>query len=436
MADFETKLRWLSERGDPVGAEELIERIEADLAGVPLVVVAKRREGRAMTKTQQPPTATPRKRYRGPALAVAIFVAVLVLPALYLAFSGESDPVADTQPTPTTVAPEAEIMTDLEVIEAGVAAVYSGDADRAVELFDLSDRDDEAIRQEAAYQAAIGGQLTLNCRELDTPGVFSCRTPYHNAMTDAIHHRDSGDTNRVVVEDGVIRAFGFPEHTFIALQMGTFLAMEGRYEGYENCVFGPFPEFCATIQMESLDSWIEWRQSLEPAALVEFAVESWYEGDCMSARHVSDFAASDCQLSADTPNQTMEYESILGAEVSVDGCEEATGGSLEQSRLTCEVHYSNAMSIAVGKPPSVTVREFTVYTNTGVIHLPDDRGPWYTFEYPEDTELRESFRLFAEAGAVQDEFAEAGCANLRTPECADLIMDNLDDWAAWYETNS
>ena len=51
MADFETKLHWLSERGDPVGAEELIERIEADLAGDPLVVVNKRREGTLMTKT-------------------------------------------------------------------------------------------------------------------------------------------------------------------------------------------------------------------------------------------------------------------------------------------------------------------------------------------------------------------------------------------------
>ncbi len=55
---------------------------------------------------------------------------------------------------------------------------------------------------------------------------------------------------------------------------------------------------------------------------------------------------------------------------------------------------------------------------------------------PEDTELREAFRVFAEGGELQVDYAAANCANARTPDCAQLIMDNLDDWAAWYETNS
>jgi hypothetical protein len=55
--------------------------------------------------------------------------------------------------------------------------------------------------------------------------------------------------------------------------------------------------------------------------------------------------------------------------------------------------------------------------------------------YPEDIDLRQSFRLFAESGDLQDEYAAADCANARTPECANLVMENLDEWAVWYETN-
>ena len=431
MADFETKLRWLGERGNPVGAEELIERIEADLAGDPLVVVAKRREGTLMTKTQQPPTTNQPGRFRGAAWAIAAFVAVLTVAGLYLAFSGdEEDPVADSTPPPTTL---AETTTDLETIEAAVAAFYSGDAQGATELFEVPDRTDDEIREEAAYQAAIGGQLTLNCTGGEG-GVFSCNTPYHNAMTDAIDYRDVGDTNRVVVEDGVITEFGFPEHSFMVVQMGSFLAMEGLLASYENCLFGPFPESCATIQLENLDSWVEWRQTLEPRDLVEFGLESWYGGDCEAARFVSGMEADACST-PDTPTQTIEYESILGADVSVEGCGRPVTIS-DGEALSCDVHYSNALSSAVGKPPSVTTRGFNVLTDAGLMHVADDPNYWYLADYPEDPELRESFTLFAEGGELADEYAAADCANTRSPECATLIMANLDDWATWYQTNN
>lgn len=119
MSDFETKLRWLSERGNPVGAEELIERIEADLAGDPLVVVAKRREGTTMTKTQQPPTTGQPSRFKGPGWALAAFVVILAVGGLYFAFSGDDGQVVDqtTVPTPTTVLTPAPNPTRLP--EAG-----------------------------------------------------------------------------------------------------------------------------------------------------------------------------------------------------------------------------------------------------------------------------------------------------------------------------
>jgi hypothetical protein len=71
----------------------------------------------------------------------------------------------------------------------------------------------------------------------------------------------------------------------------------------------------------------------------------------------------------------------------------------------------------------------------GVLTAGPDEEPWYEADYPEDTELRDSFRLFAEGGELAAEYADAGCASARSPECANLIVDNLDAWATWYETN-
>ncbi|MEX2251595.1 MAG: hypothetical protein WD895_05935 [Acidimicrobiia bacterium] len=283
MAEFETKLRWLSERGNPVGAEELIERIEADLAGDPLVVVAKRREGTLMTKTQQSPTTSQPSRYRGPAWALAAFVAVLAVAAAFFAFAGDDSQVADNPPPPPTVAPDVETMTDLEVIEAGVAAFYSGDAERVVDLFDIAAfrvigegyledpegydpiLDEAGIRRETAYQAAIGGRLTLNCTEGITPGVFTCKMPYHNALTDAVGYVDSPsdspwDNPRVVVHDGVITEFYVPEHEFLRAAVGRFLT-DQQVDGYEDCVEAGrlvrTPE-CANVIMAHLDDWAAW----------------------------------------------------------------------------------------------------------------------------------------------------------------------------------
>ena len=496
MADFETKLRWLSERGNLVGAEELIERIEADLAGDPLVVVAKRREVTLMTKTQRSPTTRPPSRLKGPAWAVTAFVAILVgAVGLYLAFPSDRDEVADTPTPPTTVAPDVETMTDLEVIEAGVAAFYSGDGERAADLFELPDRTDEEIRQEAAYQAAVDGRLGLDCTE-GTPGTFRCTMEYRNALTDAAaaFAEDVGlvwdvwgeGGVEVVVVDGVITAFVYPENAIVNIALGSFLATEGRLGGYEDCVFGPFTESCAVIQLENLDAWGEWLEALRSAtgelkpgtvSLVNSALRAWYGGDCLAAHYLGgamlyvdgvmgdngyrDGADALCPSSASS-SQTIEYESILGAEVTVEACE-YTGSGFDWFRefdnlavylfhggLTCNVHYSNAMNTAVGKSPSVTVRDDFLVSHLGLVMAlhPDDLAftggsrqprflPWYVQGlYPEDTELREAFRVFADGGELQDDYAAANCANARTPDCAQLIMDNLDDWAAWYETNS
>ncbi len=211
-----------------------------------------------MTKTRQSPNTNRLGRYKGPAWGLAALVVVLAVAGLYFAFSGDTDQVADNPPPPTTVVPDVETMTDLEVIEAGVAALYSGDTERAVEVFELPWFDDEAIRVEAAYQKAIGGRLSLECTE-SAPGTFSCRTPYHNAMTDAVGYIDFGDTTSVVIEDGVITEFAFPEHSFLDVSILEFL--ESNFDGIPACTASRYhlhTAECANSMLEYIDEWATW----------------------------------------------------------------------------------------------------------------------------------------------------------------------------------
>jgi hypothetical protein len=401
-----------------------------------------------MTKTQPPRTTEELKRSRWPMWGLAVLVVAVIGVGLYLAFARQPDPTVETtattvapQTTATTTGSDVDVAANLATIEAGVAAFYGGDAERAAELFDLQDRTDDQIRAESAYQAAIGGRLNLNCTG-GTDGVFRCSAPYHNKMTDALGFTDHGDVNQVVVADGVITEFAFPEHSWLVLQVGTFLALEGRFDGYGDCGFGPFPASCATIQLENLDDYVEWRKTpLDAAGIVEVTLGAWYGGDCEQATFLSltqfldDPGADDCASGSDQPSsfpvRITAYESILGAEVAVEGCEQPTGG--DPIVLSCEVHYSNAMSRAVGKPAAVTTREFGIIVKA-VVTDGSGEQPWYRIDYPEDAELRESFRQFAEEGDLNAEFTDAGCATNRTEVCANLIMDNLDDWAAWHKT--
>ena len=428
MADFELKLQHLSERGNPVGAEELIERIEAELAGNPIVVVAKQRKGIFMTKTDESTRTEHPNRSRVIGWAVAAVIAIVVAVGVYWASAPNTGNVVDTVTTASTTTSPPEALSALEVIEAGVAAFYSGDGDQAAELFELSDFDDDRIRGGAAYQAAIGGRLTLSCNQKPAAGELTCRTPYHNALTDVTGTRDSGDTADVSVRDGVIVEFPFPEHSWILHGIGTYLAMEGRFQEYEGCMFvDTYPPSCAAIQIENVDAWNDWRLGVDALEVVELAIEGWYGGDCEVALFMVAQAPLCSSPFATEATMSIEYEAVLGAQVTLQGCTvtNPTGYQL----VNCEVHYSNVMSAAVGNTEAVIVKDFEVF-DTFV-------GDWFLSDYPEDIELRESFRAFAESGELADEYAAADCAAIdqRTPECATLIVDNLEAWATWYESN-
>jgi hypothetical protein len=55
---------------------------------------------------------------------------------------------------------------------------------------------------------------------------------------------------------------------------------------------------------------------------------------------------------------------------------------------------------------------------------------------PTRKRARTTHSLRPKGGELSDEYAAAGCAYSFTPDCADLIMDNLDDWAAFHLANN
>ena len=140
VADFKSKLQQLSERGTPVGVEELIERIEAELAGDPLVVATKRREGVFMTKTDQPVTTKSPGPGRGLAWAVAAFAVILATGGLYFAFRGDDGQMVDqtTLPTPTTIPASVSgsmwPQSSLEEVEEAQELADAGDPDYTWQL--------------------------------------------------------------------------------------------------------------------------------------------------------------------------------------------------------------------------------------------------------------------------------------------------------------
>ncbi len=329
-----------------------------------------------MTKTDESvKTQAPGPR-RGLVWAVAGLVVVVTVGGLYLAFNGVDGQVVDqtTVPTPTTaLEPKPEAMTDVEIVEAGAAAVYSGDAAAAAGMFDLASSarwrlTDEEIATEAAYQEVIGGHVDLDCTEPETSGnAFDCIYRYGNSLTDAIGYVDPGETSEVLVSDGQIVEFYFPENTWVLESVGEFLALgEGWVDGYEDCVNAvPHLLSCAEIQSENVGAWADWYQSRDGIAVVQDAISSLYGGDCVAALVILAGDPNGCSGTSDPgggvaawPGEVaamVQYESILDAQVSLENCE-----STSDVIVRCDVHYSNALNEAVGKAAVLYSKTFQV----------------------------------------------------------------------------
>jgi hypothetical protein len=191
----------LAERGTHVGAEEMIERVEAVMADDPLVVVTKQRKGIEMSvRTDDMAVEEGRKR-PGWVWALAGFAVVVAVGAVYLALDGlESGepavpaPNTTIAPTETTTAPtttldatattssEERLGARVQLVEAMVAARNSGDygtwraffPDEAPNIFGTVIGDESEPEWQRSYVAANDvWTITGTCRD----GIDRVRCP-------------------------------------------------------------------------------------------------------------------------------------------------------------------------------------------------------------------------------------------------------------------
>lgn len=217
MADFERKLTMLAERGIDVGPEEMIERVEAQMAEDPLVVVTKQRKGWGMSvNTGDKQERKRRSTGKGLAWAAAAFVAVIGIGVLYLALGdgGESGetvaaPGETASNTASTSTGQAD-MAPVEVAEALALALQDHDVDAAREILadgaivDLAAiQSADLLEAQRDYWLATGWVFTLeDCVEVDLPTV-QCSLVHENDWTRAVERGPyAGSSYLIDVRDG------------------------------------------------------------------------------------------------------------------------------------------------------------------------------------------------------------------------------------------
>lgn len=217
-----------------------------------------------MTKTQQRPTTSRPSRYRGPAWAVAAFVAVLGVAGLYLAFSGDSDQgeVADIVGTPDDPVATAT---------AFLQAYATGDADTAAEFLaadahfeyerladtgsfsgDFSDLGVEGLSLIVRFDEAVGmtwlpGPCELQSSTSAGSNVV-CPYDFHGFHSDERGLGPySGSAYRITILDGKITSFiDVPE---LEPEDENAWVVE-NWEAFNNWVRETHPEDWATLDNE------------------------------------------------------------------------------------------------------------------------------------------------------------------------------------------
>lgn len=451
MADFERKLAMLAERGTRVGPEEMIERVEAQLAEDPLVVVTKQRKGWGMSvQTDEKRERKQGNTGKGLAWAAATFVAVIGIAALYFAFGGEPEGDVVEPAPPTTVATETTVVDDVsstaalvEILESAVGAYYAGDYEGAAELMDFaaidSTRTEPEWRDEVAYFRQMNAEVSVDCATSVTRATsMSCAFTYADDLVRVIYGDvvDASDEYLPVgVVDGKVTHIELVGPDSPMWSMGIYLAGQGNLAGFEDCMGGNSltPE-CAEIQQAHLADYEDWHSEFDATELVTTGMEAWFEGDCalaitMFAGPIAD-ELDDC-LSGTAP-EVMAYEREMRADVEVTECQFEAA----EERAFCTITYSNALHEAVDALPAEMTIELLVTPVEKALWFYQQEFYRYAARYPHDAELDESFQTYADEQGFGEEHASACRVTASDMTCARLRLDNLDDWAAWHRANN
>lgn len=435
MADFVRGIEILAHRGNPVGAEEMIERVEAQLAHDPLVVARQQKMTPIANRAERRKTKSINRGRAGWITAVAAFTLIVAAAAIGSLSGGNQDSTRDSVATSTPEVIDTTGMSDLEIVEAGLGAWQAGNVAAVTQLFDFSFRSRWSLGElngEMAYQARVPETATIACEMIGSEVV--CEVGDTTPMAVAIGLDEPPESIRFMVEDSTIVAVDegapLPSWSGGYVSMAAYLRLHGRIiyaEPWDSqlkvytveCLEAPREEFCATLEAKNLDGWAAWYPGV-PREMIDVQVAAWFGSDCERAflllgenRPLPD---NNC------PHQTIQYETEMEARVEVAGCEEQL--SDDQVIATCEILYSNVMNRAVDEEPVEVTRSYEV--GIWLEELDDN--------YPSNLELVASFGRYAAQQGMTSEYEKA--CRIPQPSCADFILARLDDWAIWHVENS
>lgn len=423
-----------------------------------------------MLDTRDPLTKpVPRRRWKGAWAAAAAFLAVLLMAVAIYAIGPFGDP-PDVAPTPaptttetpatstTTVAPTttaastaaATPASDVALFETAVAAWFSNDFDTVSKVLaipakqgshnDWTSQETQALME---YDALVEARVEdLSCSAPSSAGgFFACKLTYANALTDAAALTPDPIEVSIRVEDGMVARYEFGNEEYAARydllsSFGAYTATQGRVpDGYLDCLgeslrfLGRPNAGCAQAQLSDLDGWLEWTTTVSTTEIVSAYTAALFSNDC------TPYYLLEYQLGSDCPTDATEYEQALSASVDVDDCQSLAVEDPEDWNIACRVSYSNVLNAAVGAGPAVMTVRFYMDPSSPLmktVSMEDARST-----YPTDEAMLDSFAAFAESSGLGDAMAEACTINFpeRSAGCASFILEHLDDWAAWAESN-
>lgn len=436
MADLIRGLEALAHPRVQVGAEEMIERVEAQLADDALVVVTSRPRDASQAGDGYVLDRRSLRDVRN-TLAWTLAGTIIVIGIVWVSAGTGGEESPSSSPVITTVADPIDTskMSNPELVEAGIRAWYEGDREAVAQLFDFGFRSrwsSEDLEAELAYQRQSSDLATADC--VGDGDELLCEIQIRTAMDAALGRTPSSETAHFGVSDATIvpidDRFPVPVWTEGSVSVAVYLRLHGRIIYAEpwdtqlkeyalECLDVPREEFCASLEEKNLDGWAAWYPG-RTEEMVEVQVTAWFGGDCERAYLVVGELAPTADINC--PDLEVQYETAIGAMAHVAGCARAEDADV--LILECEILYENVMSRAVDKGPVSVARSYEV-------------GAWLTElddNYPEDEELIASFGRYAQESGIAGEY-ESACP-ARQPSCADFILNRLDDWATWYLDNS
>jgi hypothetical protein len=435
VVDLIRGLESLARPRSQVGADEMIERVEARLTDDAVLVVTGR-PGRGSRGGGSPFQGRLTPRQVGQTLIWATAGTAIVIGLVWMsaATGGDESPANDSVITTVPIRIDTSRMNASEIVETGIDVWQGGESAAVAQLFDLGFRSQWSSRDlegELAYQRKSTDLWTPDCVADGNEVVCEIRST--TPMAAALGRSPSTESARFVVENATISPIDdrFPPPVWSegGTSMAVFLRLHGRIIYAEpwdtqlkqyalECIGVPREEFCASLEEKNLAGWAAWYPGT-PEEMVEVQVTAWFGGDCERAYLVVGELAPTADINC--PDSAIQYETDIGATADVNGCSRVGDG--DEVVLECEILYQNEMSRAVAKGPVSVVRSYEV-------------GAWLTEldrNYPEDAQLMASFERYAQESDIEGEY-ETACRR-RQPACADFILNRLDEWAAWHRDN-